>query len=152
MIARSLFHIQCRCTASRQCECACASYDDMTSKKLTDKHYTQSVSRRCECACETSNCQLDYTCTHTYHTQRVARQCVSSHDDHSLVSTCSYTNTPSSSTCACPLRVRFEEGREQTRAQRHLRGNTHKHKPTATEIFRHIQSNASMRCNSHALF
>ncbi len=96
-----------------------------------------------ECACDASDCHLSCTCTHTYYKQTVARQCVSSHDRHNLISTRSDTSMASSSTCARLPRVQFEEGREQTRAQRHLRGNTHKHKPTALHIFLHIQTYAS---------
>jgi hypothetical protein len=109
------------------------------------------ASRQCECACEPSDRQLWHTCTHTYHTQTVAHQCVSLHDDHSLIFDCSHISMPGSSTCARPPRVQCEEGREQTRAQQHLRGSTSKHIPSARVSFLHIQTYASVRYSSHAL-
>ena len=124
-------HDSCTCmntphtrTASRQCGCACDASYCYDHRKCMNTPHTRTASRQCECACEPSDYQLGCTCNHTYHKRTVARQCVSLHDCHSLISSCSDVSMPSSSTCARPPRVQCEEGREQARAQRHLRGNT----------------------------
>ena len=129
----SYFYAGCKCmntphmrTASRQCECAYESSYCYDGCKCMNTPHMRMASRQCGCACEPSNYQLWCTCTHTYHTQTVARQCVSSHGYQSLIATCSGTSMPCSSARAHHPRVRCEEGREQTRAQRHLRGSKHR--------------------------
>ena len=121
--------------ASRQCECAYDASNGQLWCRHTHTYHMQTVARQCECACEPSGSQFWCTCTHTYHTQTVARQCASSHESHSLISSDSDMSMLSSSTYARPPRVRCEEGREQTRVQRHLRGNINKRTPPASVQF-----------------
>ena len=109
------------------------------------------ASRQCACACDASDRQLDCTCTHKYRKKTVARQCASSHEHHDVIYGCFEVSMLSSSTCARLPRMQFEEGREQTHAQWHLRSSTNEHILSAGVYFLIMQTSASTRSISHAV-
>ncbi len=133
---------------SHQCVSACDASKRQLLCKCVNTQRTRKASRQYVCACDASGCQLWCTRTHTHHKQTVAHQCASSHDRHNLISDCSYTCMPSSSTYARPPRVQCEEGRKQTRAQRHLHGNKNEciHQARIYFLYTHAYASKRLPC------
>ena len=73
-IAQNLIHIQCRCTASRPCECACELSNHWIHCIWTNTLHIRMVSHQCECACDASEHHLWCTLTGTHYNQMVSLQ------------------------------------------------------------------------------